>query len=280
MSKANKAPASIVCLVDNLAPSGSGFWAEHGISFYVEAGDTRLLFDTGQSGDVLLHNARLAGISLRRLDYVVLSHGHYDHAGGLSAVLDTSPGVTVIVHPAAFEKKFARRGGELKNIGLPLAMDALEKLCELRVEAGPVDLGGGVSTTGEIRRVTACERPQPDLLVESDGALEPDPVMDDQSLVVRNAGGMLLLCGCCHAGVVNTIESVKHRHGEYPALIAGGLHVEKASPGRISKTVKALKAAGVEKAIAGHCSGSLIGASLARAGIGAERLASGMSIMH
>ncbi len=102
--------------------------------------------------------------------------------------------------------------------------------------------------------------------------------MDDQSLVIHTDEGLILLCGCCHAGIVNTIECIRRQHGEYPVTIAGGLHMEKASPERVSGTINALKAAGVKKVIAGHCSGDGIVSSLLSAGIEAGRLAVGMRI--
>ncbi len=268
-----------LCLSDNMVPSGSGYWGEHGLSFYVESGSLRILFDTGQSGDVLLHNARLSGVSLSGLDYIVLSHGHYDHSGGLLKVLQMNEGVPLIAHPAAFQKKFARKEHGLKDISLPFNLSELKKHCDFRIGTEPVDLGGGMATTGEVARTTPYEAPQPDLLTEHEGTLLTDPVMDDQSLVVRLDGRMVLLCGCCHAGIVNTIECVRRQHGKYPDVIAGGLHMEKAGPERFSRTVEALKAAGVKKVMAGHCSGDAIVSSLASAGIEAGRLAAGMRVL-
>lgn len=85
--------------------------------------------------------------------------------------------------------------------------------------SSPFDAGGNIIATGEIERITPFELPHPDLLVERDGVLSIDPVIDDQSLVICMNSEAMLLCGCCHAGIVNTITSVKRKFWKYP----GGL---------------------------------------------------------
>lgn len=269
----------IICLTENLAPFGSGYWGEHGLAFYIQAGDLKILYDTGQSSDVLLHNASLAGVSLRGLDCIVLSHGHYDHSGGLQKVLEMNKGVNLILHPAAFEKKFARDQNMIKDIGLPLGLDYLEMNCSLAIQSGPSDLGGGISTTGEIERITPYETPQSNLLVEKEGLLVTDQVCDDQSLILRIEDTTMLLCGCCHAGIVNTVASVKSKSGSYPSIIVGGLHLNAADPARLTATAKALSAAGIKKVISGHCSGDAIQAYLPLEGIEAVRLTAGARIL-
>ncbi len=117
------------------------------------------------------------------------------------------------------------------------------------------------------------------LLVEHKGALMVDPVKDDQSLVITTGDGLMLICGCCHSGIVNTMEHVKKTFGRYPATIVGGLHMEKANEERIARTVEAFRTAGVKKLIPGHCSGKKIAEAAAAAGIEVVPLHAGMRII-
>lgn len=275
MSRDNR----VICLSDNIAPSGSGYWAEHGISFYIEHNDIRVLFDTGQSGDVVTHNAREAGLDLKGINAIVLSHGHYDHTGGMLKVLNITGATMVIAHPDAFDRKVSLKDNGFRDISIPFNSHEIRQCCNVLLETGPVKLGSGLYTTGEIERITPYETPQHDLMVERNGSFFTDSLMDDQSLVIESDDGVILLCGCCHAGVVNTIDHVRRTFGAYPDIIAGGLHTEKASAERLEDTVVALRDAGVKKIIAGHCTGEKMLGGLSRSGIDTSRLASGMRII-
>lgn len=134
-------------------------------------------------------------------------------------------------------------------------------------------------TTGEIPHVTAFEKPDDRLLVEHKGALMVDPVRDDQSLVVKASYGLALICGCCHSGIVNTMEHVKKTFGQYPVVIAGGLHMDNAGEGRVTRTIESLRAASVKKLMPGHCSGKKIADAAAAAGIEVVPLRAGMRII-
>jgi 7,8-dihydropterin-6-yl-methyl-4-(beta-D-ribofuranosyl)aminobenzene 5'-phosphate synthase len=149
----------ITVLVENTA-GGRGTLAEHGLSFWIEIDSRKILFDTGQS-DILLHNAQILGIDLRTVDAVVLSHGHYDHVGGLRRILEIAPAVPVYLHPQALEAKYARRE---KN-GQPIGMEPeISQMLERRIEEGvgsftdgPVEILPRVWATGEIPRRSAFE---------------------------------------------------------------------------------------------------------------------------
>ncbi|MCD1295592.1 MBL fold metallo-hydrolase [Methanocella sp. CWC-04] len=272
------AKIKITCLIDNTVSFGSGYWGEHGLSFYIESNGVRVLLDTGQTEEVLSHNLKVAGIDLDGLDAIVLSHGHYDHTGGLREAAGRAGKVRIVVHPAAFESKYARKEGKFKEIGIPFGQSELKEHCELVQASDSIELGGGVFTTGEVKRVTSYELPHPDLMVDQNGSLIADPVRDDQSIVIDAGDDLILLCGCCHAGIVNTIEHVKNKFGKYPVLVAGGLHMANVSEERMERSIAALKQAGIKKIIPGHCSGREVLLRASEAGIDAEPLSAGMKL--
>ena len=140
----------ITCVVDNSVQRGSSFWGEHGLAFRLEVGQSCALFDTGASGTVLLHNLGLLGGCPRDAAALILSHAHFDHTGGLSAVLSQKPGLPLYASSDLFRPRFTRRNGEYQPIGLPLTRTELEQLADLRLSATPVEILPGVWTTGEI----------------------------------------------------------------------------------------------------------------------------------
>ena len=149
---------TVTVIVDNKAHHPQ-FRAEHGLSVLVETGEARILFDTGQSGEVLLHNAGALDVDLSRLDAVVLSHGHYDHTGGLRR-LPLSSGVTrLYAHPEAFIERFNQDpSGTLRPIGSGLNLQALAEVGLVLVSSeGPETVAPGVVATGEIPRFTGFE---------------------------------------------------------------------------------------------------------------------------
>jgi len=272
------ADCKIVCLVNNEA--APGFMSEHGISFYIESKCLRMLYDTGQSGDVLLHNAEAANLDFGWLGLILLSHGHYDHSGGLMKALAKSGTIKLMAHEAAFHKKFVIRDGELKEISMPYKVKDLWSHCDIIIQRGPHNICGGLWATGEIPRVTPFEVPESQFMEEHKGAMCSDLLKDDQSIVVETGcDGLMLICGCCHAGIVNTMLYVRTLFGRYPSTIVGGLHMEKADESRITSTTEALKEAGVKKAILGHCSGGKIMDAFRQAGIEVVPLLAGMRLL-
>ncbi|BDV41435.1 MBL fold metallo-hydrolase [Geotalea uraniireducens] len=253
----------ITILCDNTVGPISGTIGEHGFAALVEGSGQGLLFDTGR-GEGLLHNAQRMGRDLRRVSRVALSHGHYDHTGGLWPLLGSCGPKEILAHPGIFTRRYRVREGESVSIGIPYAEDflrgqgAIFSLSEKWREIGPETW-----LTGEVPRLTGYEKGDTGLCCD-DGGCTADPISDDQSLVLRSERGLVLLLGCCHAGVVNTIEWAQKMTGidEVYAVI-GGTHLGFCSQAQLDETIAALRRFGVRKILGSHCTGFYAAARLA-----------------
>lgn len=246
---------TLTVLVDNRA--GFGCLAEHGFALWIEHGDRRILLDTGQ-GEVLEPNARTLGIDLGRTDALVLSHGHYDHTGGLPLVLSAAPRASLSCHPGVTEPRYSIRDGEARDIRMPQAsMRALNALSpdRLRWSGEPVRLCEGLGLSGTIPRRTDFEDAGGPFFFDPHGH-RPDPVADDQSLWIRTDKGLVICTGCCHAGLINTLTHLQDVTGEERIrAVIGGLHLGAASAERLEKTARALRDMGVGLLVPCHCTG-------------------------
>ena len=234
--------AKITCVTENTALFGSPFWGEHGISFCIETDRGRVLFDTGQTAAILLHNLALLGKSLNDFDAIVLSHAHNDHTGGLSAVLAQRPGLPLYASPDLARPRFTRKDGRYRFIGLPLPMDALAQLADLHLSAEPVEVLPGVWTTGEIHARPELEGRGPDLFVPDGEGWRPDPYQDDLSMVLETGQGLVVVLGCCHAGLLNTLAHVTRTFGRQPIAVLGGTHLVSAEGTALQHVVDVLNA--------------------------------------
>jgi len=247
--------ATITILVDNKA-SGSRR-SEHGFSAWFEVARRRLLFDTGQ-GPALEGNAGEIGVDLRTTDTLVLSHGHFDHTGGLPLVVERAPDVQVCAHPLATGPRFVIRGGSAKPVGMPdAARVALESIPAGSVHwiTDAVEIAPGVGLTGPIPRLTEYEDTGGPFFVD-DGGRQSDPITDDLALWIRTDRGLVVLVGCSHAGVINTLRHARTVSGE-PRLhaVLGGFHLTEASPSRLQRTIDALEEFGLGLIVPCHCTG-------------------------
>jgi len=246
----------LICLVDNAVLSHSPFWGEHGLAFLVESADGRVLFDTGASGTVLMHNLEVAGIAPETINALVISHGHHDHTGGLAAFLERRPGLPFYAHSDLLRERFSQREGEMRAVGIPLALETLRHLAELRLSAEPQEVLPGIWTSGEI-----TDRPEPEgrsahHFVRGEKGLEPDPYRDDMALVLETERGLVLLCGCCHAGLLNTLAHVERTFQQPVVAIIGGTHLISADADHLERVrQKMLEMESVRDIYLNHCSG-------------------------
>ncbi len=246
---------SITILVDNNV-IGPRVKSEHGFSIFIEADGRAMLFDTGQS-DILIHNARALGIDLTRTEAIVLSHGHYDHVGGLLPVLEIIPGpCPVYAHPDIFVERYSHSTGKPRKAGSKFTVEELDLAgATLKLSKESREIFTGVYTTGEIPRVTDFEDVGGKFYLDPEGTI-PDVIRDDQSLVIDAQRRLILLCGCCHSGLVNTML---HVHELFPDkridTVIGGLHLKNASKERMDTTIENLREFGVTMVMGGHCTG-------------------------
>jgi len=229
---------------------------EHGLSFLIEKDGHKLLFDTGQTG-IFAENAAILGVNPADISTVVLSHGHYDHTGGLPVLLDMVPDLTIHAHPDAFYPKFVRHNTGDMPIGMPVTREELEhRGVTLRLDVSPSKPGPEIMTTGEIPMITDFEETEPLFFTERSGEKIPDTFTDDQALILDTAKGIVVVFGCAHRGVVNTLEHVVKLTGK-PKIhaIMGGLHLGNASGEKLEKIVQAFERFGIEQIGVCHCTG-------------------------
>lgn len=256
----------ITVLCDNSVGPISGTLGEHGFAALIEAdGCAPLLFDTGQ-GFTLLHNARRMGKDLRRVESVVLSHGHFDHCGGLMPLLQEHGPKRVYAHEAVFSPRHrVKDTGECYPIGIPHDRAALEHAgATFSLGNSFREIQPGISLTGEVPRVTPFETGDQGLFCDCSGQ-EPDATPDDQSLVVETERGLVVVLGCCHAGLVNTLEHIAYLTGRRDIYaLVGGSHLGFCGREQFDRTAEALGAMGIRKLALSHCTGFAASARLSR----------------
>ncbi len=245
----------ITLLVENHAKNES-LKAEHGLSYFIEYGEERILFDTGQS-DLLVHNAKQLGIDLTTTTKVVLSHGHYDHTDGLASLGELlSPNVTVYVHPKFdIERYSIKDPAHPKYIGI--SKDARNVITRLNLVSvtETMQLVGALWLSGEIPRHTNYEDTGGPFFLDSKGMI-PDPIIDDMALWFTSDSGLVVLLGCAHAGIINTLDYAITKTGVHTIhAIIGGFHLVNANSERIDKTIIALNKAQATILSACHCTG-------------------------
>ncbi len=239
--------------------------AEHGLSLYINAGDFRILFDTGASA-LFLGNAKNLGLRLNDLDALVLSHNHYDHTGGVEFLIDLYSGAPpIFAHPKTFTQSYAKpkAGRETlpdgaRTIGFPypLGLAGLRKRgIKLTINQEPLEIHRDIWLSGEISRNCPFEDVG-ESFFQDPQLSRADDLLDDQSLICKTDKGLIVISGCCHSGIVNTMKAVGSLFPRIPVwAVVGGFHLLHADAKRIKRSVDYLKSLEPQQVIAGHCTG-------------------------
>lgn len=229
--------------------------AEHGLSILIELGGRRVLFDTG-AGKALPNNLEVLGIGLSTVDAIVLSHGHFDHTGGLNCALAGAKSAAVYVHPAAFGRKFSRSMGGFHEITLPHYDEReISRTNKLVLVEGPTQICPGLHLTGPVPRVTDFEDTGGKFFTD-EACTARDELPDDQAAFIDTPAGTVVILGCAHAGIINTLRYIQQLTDGRPIhTVIGGTHLVNANATRMDRTVDELRRLDIRRLMPCHCTG-------------------------
>lgn len=247
------AELEIITLVENLAYQ-QGTKGEHGLSLVIRTGDKQILFDTGQTG-LLAENAKKMNINLSAIDMVVISHGHYDHTGGLGRFFELNDHAPVMVKPKALDDKYSGSTGTRRFIGIDKEVagqysDRFQFIEEV------TEIAPGLKVVPGIHRCYDFEQSSQVMMVEKEGRTIVDPFEDELFMVYDHPEGLTIFTGCAHRGIGNICRTAMEVTGNnIIRLVLGGTHLKGASQGRISQTIEAFKEMNAFKYGLCHCTG-------------------------
>ncbi len=231
---------------------------EHGFACFIETSEGNYLFDTGQ-GYGIVQNSLSLKKDLRSVEAVMISHGHYDHTGGLPAVLKQRGPVDVFGHKEMFVRRIWTKGEMVRDIGIPFRRQYLESLgARFRLGTELVEVGPGVYLTGEVPRKNDFEKGDPNMTMIADdgGRIQPDPLNDDLSLLIETDKGLVVVLGCAHAGMINILNYAVEQLGkERIFAVIGGTHLGFSSERQFEETLKVIDDYQIERIGVSHCTG-------------------------
>jgi 7,8-dihydropterin-6-yl-methyl-4-(beta-D-ribofuranosyl)aminobenzene 5'-phosphate synthase len=250
----------LTVLVDNNTLIDRYFFGEPGLSYYIEDNGEKILFDTGYS-DVFIKNAFKMNIDLLDVDFLVLSHGHFDHTWGLDplikihteAVIEKKAQrkATLVAHPLIFS---SRKYDDLEEVGSVITKNRLEGFFKIKLSKKPLWLTDNLVFLGEIPRKNDFEAKKPIGKTVFENVEKDDYILDDSALVYKSPKGLVVITGCSHSGICNIIEYAKETCGTEKIIdVIGGFHLLDPSHKQLQGTVEYLRAIQPQIVHACHC---------------------------
>ena len=239
----------IVVLNDNRC-SNSNFEHEHGISLYIESDEKKVLFDAGQT-DIFLKNAQKLNIDLNKLDAIVLSHGDFDHGNGLKYL---NVKTDLICHPDFVLTRISKRTGN--NNGLNQTREELANKFNLIESKKPYNVTNKIIFLGQIERKNDFERGQNLPAWDENGKTYEH--LDDSGLVIKTDNGLIVISGCSHSGICNTVEYAKKITGDNRVIaVMGGFHLKTVDE-CTKKTIEYMKQNNIKMVYLAHCTSDIV----------------------
>lgn len=248
----------ITTLIENNSGKRSDLHTEHGLSVYIEVDGKNILFDTGQSGN-FIDNAEKLGIDLKNLDYVIISHGHYDHSGGLERLIkEINPDIKLYLGKGFFDKKYGLVSEDnYKYIGNPFDESFLKdnNIPFKYINEDITNITENLMIFTNFNRDEDFENTNQTLYIKENGTYKKDMFYDEISLGLKTHKGIFVIVGCAHPGIVNILETIYQRTGMDIHGLIGGTHLIEEDEFKINKIIEYLKEKDTKVIGACHCTG-------------------------
>jgi len=256
---------NITTISENTA-SPANLLGEHGLSILIETDNTGILFDTGQTISAS-HNLDALSIDTTKIDKIVLSHGHFDHTGGLrSILLKLKREIEIIAHPDIWTAKYIHAADKPdRYIGIPFQQEELESLgARFRYSTKPVTISDDIITTGEVPMTTDFEALNPDMMIKTSNGWQQDQMPDDQAMIIKADQGLVIILGCAHRGIINTLYHARQLTGNREIYaVLGGCHLVDAGVLQLKHTFAVLKELRIQRLGLSHCTSLPVSALMA-----------------
>ncbi len=246
----------ITTLIENTKGEHLALQSEHGISFFIEKDGHKLLFDTGQSG-TFLENAEQLQVDLSDLEYVIISHGHYDHSGGLQALTEVAKKFELIVGDGFFNKKYGYKNNSYEYLGNNFDEQFLEQrgIPYSLVEKDITEIIPGIYVITNFPRIHTDEAINTRFKLMKDGNFINDPFNDEVLVAIDTPEGLVILLGCSHPGMKNMLDSVRNLLGKPIYAVLGGTHLVEANDGSLDISMEYLNTSEMKVIGVSHCTG-------------------------